>query len=230
MSAYPVRSDVNQFTGRHTIHVAQDPAAADPAAYAACVEAYIAEHRIAGALLTGQSPATAAALAARPGFTIVRSDWEYARGWPSGESRPDIPGLRRAESGEAEVIARIINAALEAGPDGVESAAHVRERAFQPGWFNALVTEGGRDVAYGNAIHDGADGTIGFLCVLPEAQGRGLGRRLCSFLLAELDREPHERITLVVEQGNARAIRLYESFGFTRTDGPYVQLEYRRVQ
>ena len=227
MSGYPIHSDINAFTGRHTIHVGQDPATADPVVYVATVERFIALHGVRHALLFSQTPVTAAALIARPGFTIIRSDWEYTRTWPTGRARSAMPGLRVPVPEDSELIARIINDAMDAGPDGVETMEHVRNTIFAPNWFNALVCVNSEEVAYGNAIHDGRAGTIGFLCVLPVAQGRGLGRRLFDYLLAELDTQSHDVLTLVVEESNTPAIRLYESCNFIRGDGPFVQVEFR---
>jgi len=50
------------------------------------------------------------------------------------------------------------------------------------------------------------------LVVHPSFQGQGIGREALGILLKELER--YKRVDLVTHPDNARAIRLYESFGF----------------
>ncbi len=56
------------------------------------------------------------------------------------------------------------------------------------------------------------------VAVEPAFQGRGLGRRLFTELLAAVQlRYPHvSRVELLVRESNARAIQLYEQLGFRR--------------
>ena len=51
--------------------------------------------------------------------------------------------------------------------------------------------------------------------LLPEAQGRGLGRRLMETLCAELSRQAVPGIHLGVSQNNTRAIAFYQKTGFS---------------
>jgi ribosomal protein S18 acetylase RimI-like enzyme len=62
--------------------------------------------------------------------------------------------------------------------------------------------------------------------VVPQAQGRGLGKRIFEVLLAELDTVPHDRLTLEVEADNTAAIRLYEHHGFRRASRMETRLKY----
>ena len=53
------------------------------------------------------------------------------------------------------------------------------------------------------------------LCVLPAFRGRGLGRLLLDRTATTLERAGFSAITLTVTKGNAEAVELYRSFGFT---------------
>ena len=56
------------------------------------------------------------------------------------------------------------------------------------------------------------------VAVHPAAQGRGVGRRLFEVLIDIVTRElpAVTRIELITQEGNERALRLYESVGFRR--------------
>ena len=54
------------------------------------------------------------------------------------------------------------------------------------------------------------------LGVLPRAQGRGLGAELIRRMRDEAFAEGHERVTLLVDEDNTAAERLYERLGFSR--------------
>jgi ribosomal protein S18 acetylase RimI-like enzyme len=68
----------------------------------------------------------------------------------------------------------------------------------------ALVTQLDRDTAH-----------LAQMAVRPEAQGRGLARRLLASARTRARREGCERMTLLVSTGNAPARALYDSLGFT---------------
>ncbi len=55
---------------------------------------------------------------------------------------------------------------------------------------------------------------VGNVAVRPDAQGRGIGRAVMAALLGEARRRGMVRATLEVRPSNARALALYESFGF----------------
>lgn len=78
---------------------------------------------------------------------------------------------------------------------------------------------------------DAAAWVVGFY-VLPEHQGRGLGRAFLREIAAEAGRAGLRRLQLTVDVGNTRAVDLYLSFGFVRVDtapGFYGPLEDRDV-
>ncbi len=57
-------------------------------------------------------------------------------------------------------------------------------------------------------------GHIGQISILPAYQGRGLGRRMISMAIAELEQRGYETISLAVTGANASAYHLYQSCGF----------------
>ncbi len=68
-------------------------------------------------------------------------------------------------------------------------------------------------VGYAGLAVTDDEATVQTIGVRPSHQGRGLGRRLLSALVA---RAGHRPIVLEVRTDNQPAIRLYESFGFQR--------------
>lgn len=64
------------------------------------------------------------------------------------------------------------------------------------------------------SIHkENVEGTIGFLFVAEEFRGKGLGRLLMDWAVAELEASGCQRIAVKVVAGNP-AIHLYEAYGF----------------
>ena len=221
---FGLRSSANPVTGRHEIGYDDwRETVADPAGFAAAVNGFVERYAFDDAeCVLPQAPADA--LVGSGAFRIVRRDWDWTRPWPSGVTASDRSDIRPATPGDVRTISRIINEAMRLPLGTLAPTQQVRADVFQPGWFNAILTVDGAEIAYGNAIHQDAEGTIGWLAVVPTHQRRGSGRRLLRVLLEELDRIRHERIVLTVEETNAPAIRLYESFGFTRGEGPFVHV------
>lgn len=220
-------SKVNDVTGRHTILWEPAERDAGPEPFAEAVSRFVAAHRIDDAILFALTQADADALSCRPGFRRVRADFEMSRPWPAHAGPSDRSGIRPATAADTESICAIIAEAMRVPFGAITTPGDVRRDCFQPGRFDAILSVDGTDAAYGNAIHTGPGaGSIGWLVVRPAFQRRGLGTRLFRVLLEELDRHPRERIWLDVEEADLGAIRLYESFGFTRTGSPRVQVEY----
>lgn len=84
-------------------------------------------------------------------------------------------------------------------------------------WHSVVVTQAGRPVGMGRIVGDGACHLqIVDVCVLPEHQGRGLGRLIMQALCDELDdRAPASAWISLIADGDAH--HLYRRFGFVDT-------------
>lgn len=189
---------------------------------------FIVRANVREAVVGDQAPEIAAALARLPGFSILGEDCEYARPWPSAAGKPDMAGVRVVGEPEAQTVTKVIRAAFPPAEGGFYSLDRVRKDMLSAGRYDVLLSEGGADIGFGSAIHDGGTGILNFVAVVRSAQGRGLGKRIMGILLAELDRVTHSRISLLVDGGNERAIGLYRRFGFTMSAGPFVHVKYDR--
>ncbi|MFD7416806.1 GNAT family N-acetyltransferase [Kitasatospora purpeofusca] len=84
-------------------------------------------------------------------------------------------------------------------------------------WFGVTVEFGGAPVGMGRIIGDGGViYQIVDVCVLPEHQGRGLGKRIMARLTAELERRA-EKGAYVSLIADGEAHRLYAQYGFVGT-------------
>lgn len=98
-------------------------------------------------------------------------------------------------------------------PWSVDSFLAEVERKPEIG-YPVVVREAGRLVAYAVAWFIVDELHIGNVAVRPECQGRGLATMLLEHLLEEGRRRDMVFATLEVRPSNARAIALYEKFGF----------------
>ncbi|SNT44963.1 GNAT family N-acetyltransferase [Actinacidiphila glaucinigra] len=84
-------------------------------------------------------------------------------------------------------------------------------------WYGVLVHHEGQPIGMGRIIGDGGTAfQIVDICVHPEHQGHGLGRRIMAALTDELERRaPATAYVSLIADGPAR--HLYEKFGFADT-------------
>ncbi|MDX3525946.1 GNAT family N-acetyltransferase [Streptomyces sp. ID05-39B] len=84
-------------------------------------------------------------------------------------------------------------------------------------WYGVVVRHDGRPVGMGRIIGDGGCFfQIVDICVLPEHQGKGLGRAVMQALTDELERRaPARSYISLIADGDAH--HLYRKFGFTDT-------------
>jgi ribosomal protein S18 acetylase RimI-like enzyme len=128
--------------------------------------------------------------------------------------------------GDAETLVRLArdfhqedgHPLAEAGEKALRDIAHAEP--FARAWLvrendallGYLVLTLGFSVEYG-----GRDGFIDDLYLVPAARGRGLGRRLIEFALAQARNLGIGTLHLEVETGNEAATRLYRAVGFSET-------------
>ena len=109
--------------------------------------------------------------------------------------------MRRLYEGEAD-IGRTREAPMFVEPDGV---------------FLVVRDEDGSAIACGGvARFDGERGELKRMYVVPEARGRGLGRRLLVELEAEAQRLGYRALVLETGDRQPEAVGLYESSGYGR--------------
>ncbi|MFC7484748.1 GNAT family N-acetyltransferase [Luedemannella flava] len=120
------------------------------------------------------------------------------------EVRGEVPGV-----GEY----RRLREAAGLSPKGVEAA----EKGLPNTWCGVTVRRGGEAVGMGRIVGDGGCFfQVVDICVLPEHQGRGLGKLIMRALLDEYDRRaPASAYLSLIADGDAQ--HLYRQFGFVDT-------------
>jgi ribosomal protein S18 acetylase RimI-like enzyme len=84
-------------------------------------------------------------------------------------------------------------------------------------WYAVVVYHDDHPVGMGRVIGDGGTAfQIVDMCVLPDHQGRGLGKKIMTALMEHLrQRAPHTAYISLIADGDAR--HLYTRYGFTET-------------
>ena len=121
--------------------------------------------------------------------------------------------FHRATPADSIAIAEII--AEDAGMD-VTMFRQVVAGGIETGARQYYVAKAG-DATVGTINVDVIDGLpyiYGFV-IRPEQRGRGYGKQMLSSTIADIIAERPQPILLEVETDNARALKLYQSFGFT---------------
>ena len=124
------------------------------------------------------------------------------------ESGYDVrPGVPSSET------FRHLRVACGLSPKSAEAAA----LGLPNTWHGVVVEHDGQTVGMGRVIGDGGcHFQVVDICVLPEHQGRGLGKRIMRELTDELTRRaPESAYVSLVADGDAR--HLYAQFGFVET-------------
>ncbi|MEV6726746.1 GNAT family N-acetyltransferase [Streptomyces xanthochromogenes] len=95
--------------------------------------------------------------------------------------------------------------------------AEAAEAGLPNTWHGVTVLRGDEPVGMGRVIGDGGCfSQIVDICVTPEHQGRGLGKRIMAKLVSELERRaPDGAYVSLIADGDARL--LYKKFGFQET-------------
>lgn len=157
------------------------------------------------------------------GWHKRRALWEMRRRLPIAGLDPSTPGFRMAtfRMGIDERAWLEANNATFAGhpENGDLTRRDLEKRMAQP-WFDPdgflLAWDG--DALAGSCwtkVHENGLGEIYIIGVVPEWEGRGLGRALVSIGLDYLTNRRHvHEAMLFVESANERAVGLYQSLGF----------------
>lgn len=144
-------------------------------------------------------------------------------GEPPQPAAPEGASLRTFRSGEDEMLVRLNNRIFEGHPEqGAWTLEDFRARAQQK-WFNptdilVLQVHGvPAGFCWVKVEERGTEGRVGEIYVIgttPEYRGRGLGRFLLSKALQHLSSRRINAVAVYVDESNAAAVRLYESFDF----------------
>jgi ribosomal protein S18 acetylase RimI-like enzyme len=141
--------------------------------------------------------------------------------------------IRRATEADAEAIAGVHVASMRAAyedlfPEGALAQMDARDRAER--WrqhlagatsVTVLAEAGGRLVGFADFgscrdedLSPGAVGELMALYVLPDAWGSGVGSALMREALCRFRGDGFAEVVLWVIEGNRRAVRFYQRFGF----------------
>ena len=110
-------------------------------------------------------------------------------------------------------------AALYLAADWVSETADFSfiRRAFEGSFLAAGAFEGSRMIAMGRVLSDGvSDAYIQDVAVLPDFRGRGIGGKIVTFLVEELEKRGVDWIALVGEPGTEN---FYKRLGFEKKAG-----------
>ncbi|MEU7161774.1 GNAT family N-acetyltransferase [Streptomyces chrestomyceticus] len=138
-----------------------------------------------------------------------------SNGYDGYEVRPGVPSadtyrrLRRATG--------LGDKSAEGAAIGLPNTWYGVTVHASPGPADAATADGADPVGMGRIIGDGGCFfQIVDICVLPQHQGHGLGKRIMAALTAELERRaPAGAYVSLIADGDAR--HLYAKFGFTET-------------
>lgn len=152
-----------------------------------------------------------------------------------------VPEFRRATAGDAPALARVFIDAWRAGYRGVvdDEIIDGLDEGATTRWLGELAaaTEPTTVVAevqgavvgfvrYGDDTGSPALGHIFALYVSPGSGGRGVGRALLDYALAQLDPDHRRPVTLWVFEENVRARGLYGSAGFVPDGARRIEAEW----
>lgn|GEM_PF-3673546 len=188
-------------------------------------------------LLPDEEPPEYAGFLARRGFDPHHSYWQMRLDDIASQEPPRWPtGISWRRFGEvavdAEKWAQLVTACFDEYSSASMVAAQLSEPGGGPqGYFFAVDETTGQDVGTSRSRIDLAGGKrvgyIGTVGVLPQYRGRGIGESLVRLTLQHIARQGIERATLLVEDQNTNARRLYERMGWRavyRTDYYWKQL------
>ena len=168
------------------------------------------------------------------GWRVDRGLRRMRRALPADPPPPSDLVVRAFEPGRDEdAWVAENNAAFAGHPTQSHMTREALRSRFEASWFDPkgfLLFFDGDDLVAScwTKVHHDADGEVGEIYVIstaPAAQGRGLGRLAVLTGLEHLATLGLATAELFVEEGNVRAIELYEGIGFV-TVARVVELRY----
>lgn len=99
-----------------------------------------------------------------------------------------------------------------------QSAAAIEEQVASQGYRYFYLREGNERIGYCALEPEKGSLFLSKLYLDGAHRGRGIGQRALAAVCAQAAAMGLSRVYLTVYKGNARAIRAYEKFGFTRAD------------
>ncbi len=126
--------------------------------------------------------------------------------------RPNGIVLRRVQSDESEVLARVMASCLGRPAEQVHQRVLQELRAPTHQFF--LARDAGEPIGSLGVVLEGPSPYVIAFGVLPEHRRRGYGRQMLEQIVSMLFAERIERILLEVNAGNTPAVLLYRSAGF----------------
>jgi len=121
--------------------------------------------------------------------------------------------IRQAGPSDLATVARIEAACFRAAD---RSEPRAMRRSLNSGFQSVWLASIGRDpVACLFLFHYPRTLRIYSIAVLPEFQGRGIGRRLVAYTLQLAEKSGHRAVSLEADAANHLLIRWYRQLGFT---------------
>ncbi|ULL17796.1 GNAT family N-acetyltransferase [Paenibacillus sp. H1-7] len=140
----------------------------------------------------------------------------HAEVLPPSQGRYPEFTLRIAEERDAKTIAELNQAGFNMPAADADSLASSR---LLPQELIYLIEVDGRAVGKLGVLTEGSTAFIFGFCMRPEERGRGIGRAALAAVMERLQRERNmDTFELEVAASNERALGLYESCGFRRTN------------
>ncbi len=142
----------------------------------------------------------------------------------AGGEEPAVRLAGPADAGQVASLLHRFNSEYEEWTPGVEPlTGHARD-LLEAGEITVLLAGAGPDgfclVRFHNSIYDGRpDAYVQELYVVPDSRGRGLGRALLEGAMESAREAGANHIDLTTGEGDAEALSLYESTGFTNREG-----------
>lgn len=124
--------------------------------------------------------------------------------------------IRSAGARDAQRISELVQRAFVADFGEAWNTPQIATALQHPTTFAEIAEDGGSVVGFTLGRIAGDEAELLLVGVDPSKRGRGLGRRLVESICATLAHRGATTLFLEVRDGNAEAVQLYKSAGFTK--------------